>query len=87
MREKKNLDWSTLFDNRVISVITTYQIQPEVSDCRTWYPESFRQQCPDEKKFDMTKKYIELKRIGYNEIEIGRRLYKLPYVKNYNTPK
>jgi hypothetical protein len=86
MRELVEKDWLTLFDMGVISVITTYQIHP-IDGCGPyWFPESFRQHCPPEIKARILQKYLELKKIGYNEIEIGKRLYKLPYVKKYIIP-
>ena len=86
MREVLEKDWSKIFDIGVISVITDYQIQPKDGFGRTWYPESFKQNCPLEKKVYMIQMYLEFKRRGYDEVRIGEMLYKLPHVKKYNVP-
>ena len=86
MRENNGKDWSKVFNNGVIYVITSYQILPKDGLKSAWYPESFKQNCPPEKKAYMIQMYIELKRRGYDEVRIGKMLYNLPYVKEYNTP-
>jgi len=86
MRELVELDWTTLFDYRVIYSITNYKIQPKDDFGPGWYPASFKQNCPPEKKIYMIQKFLELKKIGYDEIEIGKRLFMLPYVKEYSIP-
>ncbi len=86
MREEDDLDWLSIFDDIVICIISDYQIQPQEDHEGPWYPASFKEQCPPEKKFDMTKKFLQMIKRGYDKIEIGRRLYQLPYVKEYNTP-
>jgi hypothetical protein len=87
MRELNDKDWLRVFDIGVISVITSYQIQPKDGEGREWYPESFRNNCPLDKKAYMAAKYLELKKRGYDELRIGKTLFNLPHVKKYNTKK
>jgi hypothetical protein len=86
MRILTEKDWYNVFDNGVISVITSYQLQPKDGFGRYWHPESFRKNCPPDLKAYMIRKYLELKRRGYSNERIGKILYNLPYVKEYNTP-
>ncbi len=87
MRELTEKDCINIFDNGVICYITDFQIQPSESYQRAWYPEMFKQNCPPEKKAYMIQKFLELKRRGYDELQIGKVLYNLPHVKEYNAPK
>ncbi|WP_455393087.1 hypothetical protein [[Eubacterium] cellulosolvens] len=86
MRELDEKDWLKIFDYGVISVMTSYQIQPKDGFRCAWYPESFKQNCPPEKKADMCHRYIDLKIRGFDDAWIGRMLFNLPYVKHYNIP-
>lgn len=87
MRELTEKDWLNVFDNGVIYVITDFQIQPTESYDRAWYPQSFKENCPPEIKAYMIRKFLELKKKGYTNERIGKLLYILPFVKEYNIPR
>ena len=86
MRELTEKEWYYVFDNGVIPVITSYQIQPKDGFQPYWHPEKFKQNCPPDVKAYMIRKFLELKQRGYSNERIGKMLYNLPYVKQYNTP-
>lgn len=86
MRELSEKDWYRVFDKGVICAITDFQIQPTECFERGWYPQSFKQNCPPELKSYMIQKYLQLKKKGYTNEQIGKLLFSLPNVKEYNIP-
>ena len=68
--------WINIFNFYVIKAINSYieHMASEKGVFLTWYPVSFKHNCPDDEKISIAKEYMKLKKMRMFENEIGEVL-------------